>query len=385
MTGPGRLFYETHLAPMMSLQGFAREITCTLQVSGGDPLPVLLSGVARRDAAGKLVRCDYTIFDARERRIYESELRAARSQAEELAALVRTSPNAIFRLDEAGVVKSWNAGAENLLQRSAEAVREKSIEDLIQLSGQRDWFGRAVDQCKSASEAIFETSDKGGRHFEITVIPVPDPNQFASPDYSVILREITARKMAERRLRIAMGEMKHRINNSLAVISGIARQTLPADLRDAFIGRLQALSRAHDVLAGENQEEAALDDLLALIADEAGGADRFRISGSKVKISPKQAQSISIAMHELVTNALKYGALSEPNGFVEVDCRYIDQSHLRLIWQEQGGPPVVPPTHRGFGSKMISSLLKIDLQAEVDIDYRPDGVRCEIAFQVLRD
>ncbi|KKL79614.1 hypothetical protein LCGC14_2013080, partial [marine sediment metagenome] len=84
MGGAGRLFYETHIAPMIRLQGHVREISCTLKVAGGDPLPVLLSGVARRDAAGRLVRFDYTIFDARERRVYEQELRAARHKAEQL-------------------------------------------------------------------------------------------------------------------------------------------------------------------------------------------------------------------------------------------------------------------------------------------------------------
>ena len=89
-----------------------------------------------------------------------------------------------------------------------------------------------------------------------------------------------------------------------------------------------------------------------------------------------------MALHELVTNALKYGALSEPNGYVEVDCKITNKRSLRLVWQERGGPPVSPPTRRGFGSKMISDLLKADLGAEIEVDYRPTGLRCQIVFDI---
>lgn len=136
MTGPGKLFYETHLAPMLRLQGFAREISCSLHVRHGPPLPVLLSGVARHDSKGQPTRFDFTIFDARERRMYEDNLRAARRKADELAAIVRTSPNAILRVDADGVILNWNAGAERLLGRSFDAVQGRCVQDLIRFADQ---------------------------------------------------------------------------------------------------------------------------------------------------------------------------------------------------------------------------------------------------------
>lgn len=383
MAGAGRLFYETHLAPMMHLQGFAREIACSMEVAGGDALPILLSGAARRDVAGKIVRCDYTIFAARERHIYEDELRTAQVKAEELAAIVRTSPNAILRVSEAGLIKSANAGAEKLLGKDAQAILKHPVQDLICFSTPREWFDRARERCSSASEAVIETRDAEGRHFETTVVPIGDTVVHSPADYSIILRDITAQKRAEQRLKVVMDEMKHRVKNTLAVVSGIARQTLPPDFRDAFIGRLHALSRAHDVLADDSQQAAEVRDLLELTAVEAGGDERFRISGPQnVGLSPEQAQSLSMALHELATNALKYGALSEPSGYVEVDCELTDQDSLRLVWQERDGPPVSPPTNHGFGSRMINTLLKLDLGAEVEIEYHPEGVRCEIVFKV---
>lgn len=383
MTGPGKLYYETHLAPMLRLQGFAREISCSLNVAHGPPLPVLLSGVARHDSKGQPTRFDFTIFDARERRMYEDNLRAARRKADELAAIVRTSPNAILQVDADGVILNWNAGAERLLGRSFDAVQGLCVQDLIRFADQPDWFPRALATCTSAREAVFETMDDKGQHFEITVVPIAEPEIGYKRNFSIVLRDISDRKKAELRLKVAMNEMKHRIKNTLTVVGGIAKQTLPAEHRPLFIGRLQAMSKAHDILASEDQKTADLMDLLRLTAEEAGGGARFRISGGSASLSSKQATSLSMALHELTTNALKYGALSEPDGYVEVTCEPLDPGEglLRLVWQERDGPPVVAPTHKGFGSKMIHTVLRSDLGGEVEVDYRPEGLCCVVTFR----
>lgn len=179
-----------------------------------------------------------------------------------------------------------------------------------------------------------------------------------------------------------MHEMRHRIRNTLTVVSGIARQTLPVQLQRPFVARLNALSRASDALTAEDEKGADLRDLLAFTAEEAGGPERFRISGPSVMLSPRHVTSLSMALHEMATNALKYGALSEPQGHVQVDYARQDgeTGPVRLVWQERDGPPVAPPTRQGFGSKMINTVLKFNLSAEVAFDYRPEGVRCEMVF-----
>ncbi|OWU68144.1 hypothetical protein ATO2_12085 [Roseovarius sp. 22II1-1F6A] len=383
MTLPGRLFYETHIAPMMQLQGFAREISCALRVQGGAPLPVLLSGVARHDASGNPTRYDYTIFDMRERRVYEDELRTAQKHADELAAIVRSSPNAILRVDDAGLIRSWNRSAERLFGHTGKDVMGRAVLDIVHFADHPDWFTHAVEICRTEPEAVLEPSGAHGHDFEITVVPI-ESDDLADPSrsYSVILRDISQRRKVERRLQVAMGEMKHRVKNTLAVVSGIARQSLPSELRDEFIGRLHALSRAHDVLTDEGVKGADLRDLLALTAEEAGGPTRFRVSGPSVPLSAAQASSLSMALHELTTNALKYGALSERGGYVQVDFDHgvASPGRVRLVWQERDGPSVTPPQHHGFGSKMINRVLAVDIDAQVEFDYRPDGIVCAISF-----
>lgn len=382
LTLPGRLYHETHLAPMMRIQGFVREISCSIALQDGGSLPVLLSGVARYDEAGRPVRFDYTIFDARERRTYENELVAARRKADELAAIVRSSPNAILRVDRDGIIGSWNAGAERLLEVAADSALARPVQDVVSFPQRPDWFAEAVEICGGADEAVFDMQDERGQHFETTVVRIAQ-NDAASPcSYSVILRDISERKRAEDRLKVSMAEMKHRVKNTFAVVSGIARQTLPAAFRDPFIGRLHALMRANDALTDEVHKTADLQDLLALTAEEAGGPERVWVTGPSIMLPANQATSLSMALHELATNALKYGALSTPHGYVRIDCTPPDRpdAPLRLIWQEHDGPPVVPPTREGFGSRMIQTVLQADLEAKVEFDYRPAGVRCEITF-----
>ena len=382
LTLPGRIYHETHLAPMMRLQGFVREISCALDVEGAPPLPVMLSGVARRDAEGRFLRYDYTVFDARERRAYEEELRHARREADELAAIVRSSPNAILRVDAAGLVRSWNAGAARLLGRNCAEALGRPVDEVIPLAERPGWFARARAEQEGAEEVMFEARHAEDCEVEVTIAPIGEP---ALPDeecWSVILRDITRRRAAERHLLVMVDEMKHRVKNTLGVVAGIARQTLPPGDAEQFVSRLQALTQAHDTLTGGETggTGADLGDLLDFACREAGGAERLRVSGPPVRLSPRQTTSLSMAFHELVTNALKYGALSCETGQVRVDYERDEQDRLQLVWREHGGPPVVPPTRRGFGTKMIGLVLKAELGAEVRFDFAPEGFSCALGF-----
>lgn len=380
LTVPGRIYLETVLMPMLLLQGHVREISCRLQRKDGGTLPVLLNAVLRKDARDRPSRIDLTFLDATERSSYEAQLRAARHEAEALAAIVRSSPNAILRADANGKVLAWNASAERLLGHSEKAALGESLDTLVPLADQPDWFAACMAACRGRSETTFETALANGRAFEITVAPIRSRKAPGStPDYSVILRDIDARKKAEEHLRLMVREMDHRVKNTLAVVNGIARQTLPRDEHLSFTKRLRALSRAHDVLTEAHWESIDIALLMQITQEEAGGANRFTYSGPPVSLQPRQVTAISMALHELTTNALKYGALSDM-GTIEV--RYgFDQGphrHLFIDWREHGGPAVRPPSRQGFGRRMIDTILRAEFSADVQFDFAPDGLFCHI-------
>jgi PAS domain S-box-containing protein len=192
--------------------------------------------------------------------------------------------------------------------------------------------------------------------------------------------EITERKHAEDRLRLLVHELNHRVKNTLAIVHAIAIQTLRGaepDLRLGFEGRLGALGAAHDVLTQEYWAGADLHDIVAGVLAPYGGLDhdRFRISGSPVRLLPQAAVALSMALHELATNALKYGALSQDDGTVDVHWK-IGEERFCLVWAEHGGPPVTPPTRRGFGSRLIERSLARDLGGSTRLSFAPDGVVC---------
>jgi PAS domain S-box-containing protein len=200
--------------------------------------------------------------------------------------------------------------------------------------------------------------------------------------------DISAERAAEERQRLLVNELNHRVKNTLATVQAIAAQTLRSsatdkEARDAFEARLLALSKVHNVLTRENWETASLGDIAAEVLAPHGGEDaaRFRIDGPDVRLEPRLALPIAMALHELATNAVKYGALSNGSGRVAVDWR-IDAAPqgrtLRLRWTERGGPPAAPPARKGFGSRLIERSLALELGGTVTLDFEESGVACSI-------
>jgi PAS domain S-box-containing protein len=194
--------------------------------------------------------------------------------------------------------------------------------------------------------------------------------------------DISARKRDELHQRLLVNELNHRVKNTLAVVQGLAQQSfkgpgVPAAARQAFEGRLAALSAAHNVLTRANWEAASIERIIADAVAPYRRDGAFVIEGPAVALSPKTAVSLALAIHELATNAVKYGALSVAAGRVEIRWR-LEDGRLRLLWRESGGPAVEPPPKRGFGSRMIERGLAAELGGEVTIEFRPEGVRCTV-------
>lgn len=205
-----------------------------------------------------------------------------------------------------------------------------------------------------------------------------------------IISDISARKEAENaqqhyqaQLRLLINELNHRVKNTLATVQSMAAQTLrnepdPMVAFEKFEARLMGLSRVHDILTRESWHGAELREVAERALqpfDEAG--TRVSIEGPPVRLQPGGALTMALILHELATNALKYGALSNAEGRVRLAWTYIPETRsLEVAWTESGGPPVSPPTRKGFGSRLIERSLRGEMKGETTVDYRPDGLRC---------
>jgi PAS domain S-box-containing protein len=194
----------------------------------------------------------------------------------------------------------------------------------------------------------------------------------------VLGRDVTERKRAEEHQRLLINELNHRVKNTLAVVQSIAHQTLRQgdvsdEVRQALEGRLAALSAAHNVLTRESWTAASMHEIVKDAVAPFCTEGRCAVEGPELRINPRAAVSIALAVHELATNASKYGGLSNEGGRVEVQWT-ADRGRLSFVWRELGGPPVDTPSKRGFGTRMIERGLARDLDGVVTLDFDPGGL-----------
>ncbi len=199
--------------------------------------------------------------------------------------------------------------------------------------------------------------------------------------------EIEEREKSQQRQQLLIHELNHRVKNILAMVQAMAAQTLstaatPQAARAALESRLIALAQAHDVLTRESWDGAELLDIItgAVAPHELQTGFRFRIEGPRVRLEPKTAVSLAMALHELATNAIKYGALSSNDGWVEINWTVQPVAagiDLRLSWVERDGPEVKAPDHKGFGSRLIARSLASE-GGVAELSYPPEGARCQI-------
>ncbi len=226
--------------------------------------------------------------------------------------------------------------------------------------------------------------------YDLTVLPLRDEHGAIRGVISGAI-DITRYKEQEARIRLLMRELTHRSKNILAVIQAIMRQTANnsesmADFETRFAARLRSLADSHDLLVQEDWQGASLRDLVSSqVGHYIDRADRrIELAGEPLQIGPDAAQHIGMAMHELATNAAKYGALSVPGGKVRVAWDVApgaDGTRMcTLTWEEFGGPPVERPSRRGFGRVVIERTVARALNGEVHIDYAPDGLRWRLEF-----
>ena len=230
------------------------------------------------------------------------------------------------------------------------------------------------------------------RHWDVQVSPIVGPDGKVSHLLS-ISRDITKewradvqRRQNAERQKFLTDELTHRVKNTLATVAAIAHQTfrgeMHRDVAAAFQARLQSLGAAYNVLAESNWEDGNVHNIVAsAIAPYQTDSDKIRIAGPELLIAPNNALTLALAINELATNAMKYGALSVHEGRVDLRWRKAGPPAAQtfsLEWRETNGPPVVPPTRTGFGSRLVKSVLAQDFKGTVDLRYDPSGLTCRL-------
>jgi two-component sensor histidine kinase len=210
---------------------------------------------------------------------------------------------------------------------------------------------------------------------------------------ATLAAEVAERRKAEEHRSLLMAELDHRVKNNLSTVLSIAEQTLLVsgsleEFSRSFVGRVRALAETHGALAKGHWEGASVGALVeqVLAPHIHGDGGNVSISGSEVMLGPKAAASLTMAIHELATNAAKYGAFSSPQGHVSVswscEPESQDRSVLQLVWQERGGPPVTVPTRRGLGSVIIDGAIRYELKGSVRIEYPQEGLRATLRIPI---
>lgn len=211
---------------------------------------------------------------------------------------------------------------------------------------------------------------------------------------SVYFRDISERKQEEARQRLLVYELNHRVKNTLATVQAIAAQSLkgrdvPPAARRRFMDRLMALAAANDLVVTQDWRGARLLDLVGqAVSPHAtpGETPRFVIQGPDILLKPRAAMAFALALHELATNAAKYGALTTASGLIRLQWEIVGEdadAQVRMVWAENGGPRVVAPPGSGFGTRLLKEGLRADLRAEVTLNYLPSGLVCTIVAPLV--
>jgi PAS domain S-box-containing protein len=326
--------------------------------------------------------------DVTERKRIEAELRESEQKLRWLASIVQSSDDAIVSKNLDGIISSWNRGAERIFGYTAEEAIGQPITIVIP----QDRHGEERD--------ILTRIRRGERieHFEtvrqrkhgslivvsLTVSPVTDADG-KIVGASKIARDITEQKRTSDQIATLAREAEHRSKNVLANVQAMVNLSQAdgaAELKKAIEGRIQALAHVHSLFITSRWIGAELSTIAGheLAPYSKSGEKRMRINGPQVLLEPNTAQAVAVTLHELATNAAKYGALSVYAGRVDLEWSH-ERGRLNLRWTETGGPTVQPPTRRGFGGRMIEQMIA-QLKGESRFDWRAEGLVCEMTLPV---
>ena len=340
------------------------------------------------DEKGRLVGAVNLLIDISDRKL--SEMATQR-----LAAIVESSDDAIISKDLNGIITSWNASAERIFGYSASEAVGKSITILIP-PDHIDEEPRLLERIRRGERIEhFETIR---RRKDGTLIPISltiSPIRNASGQIvgaSKIARDNTERKRADERQKILVGEMRHRAGNLAALINALANQSRPKNSPEVdlyverFLGRMRSVLAAGELVLASSSRTPDLADIARSALKpfmDMYAPSRILSSGPSLAISEQLGAGLALAIHELATNAVKYGALSTEEGSVTLSWKITPQdsdNRVEIEWLERGGPEVRAPERPGFGTRVIRSTLSGARDGTVSLDFAPHGLCCRMCF-----
>jgi len=334
-----------------------------------------------------------TTRDVTERKRQEDALRRSEQR---LSAMVNASSDLIYRVtpDWRHLALVGGRAVDNLTRGQSPAWSFNLIHP-----DDRERVAEAIRHARASltpyqSEHRVRQGEDGWAWVSSHAVPIRDD------DGSVIewfgaATDIDQRVRHEESLRLLVNELDHRVKNTLAIVQSIVAQTLRtspdgAQAMPLIESRLQALAATHDVLTREKWSGALVEEIVRLAVGHCRDGDpaRFDLQGPAISLDPRRAVALSMALHELCTNATKYGAMSVPGGRVRIHWALQDQDgHARLVldWEESGGPPVQAPARGGFGTRLLQRGLQHDLKGTVTLEFPTAGVRCHIEAPLPRN
>jgi len=359
------------------------------QRKDGGQVDIALTVSPLRDAEGKVVGASKIARDITERKRVERALRAREAELETVISrtpfmLIRCSPDLRYRFVSPAYAE--------MLGRRREDVIGRPIVDIIGEEGFKTILPHinkvlAGERAEYEGEVQYQSIGKRFLHGVYT----PDKDDRGEViGWIASILDVTERRRAEAQRDLLIAEVNHRVKNTLATVISIAHQSFSEDksfedAQDSFNSRIRALAQSHTRLADANWSGISLE---TIVRDETApyrNGSNVNIVGPGVILNPKCAVSIGMAIHELTTNAAKYGALSAKNGLIQVSWETApSDNEVRITWIERGGPIVRPPRRSGFGRRLLEQALAADLNGTVKLDFREEGLTCLIAFPLNR-
>ncbi|MEZ5788177.1 MAG: CheR family methyltransferase [Xanthobacteraceae bacterium] len=329
------------------------------------------------------------------------EITARKHAENRLRTIVQTAVDAIVVIDDTGIIQSFNPSAERIFGYSNEEAIGQNVSILMsepEKSAHDDYIQTYLRT--GVGKVINTGREVEGRKKDGTIIQV----DLALTEWSLegrryftgIMRDISARKEREQHIRLIMRELSHRTKNVLAVVQAMAWQTARTtddahEFKERLSQRVEGLSRSIDLLVRHQWEGVTIEELvrdqLAPFLDEA--CNRLELNGPLLILEPNGAQDLGLVLHELATNASKYGALSAPTGRIIVGWGIANggdnaEPMFHMRWNEEGGPPVEPPKQTGFGGTVIRDVMAKTHRATIDVDFAPEGLAWRLEVEAQR-